>query len=316
MKRFCVLLFALIFSLSTFAVAYGDEETAFRETTEEERSLQKSNEIVLEGYNEYDYIVAARTEKGFREKYSLSEERYEELTSNKIEEEFLYRASLPRNVLKEYYCYTDEQIDILKAYQGDRLETCPEMRILAATLALTMRPVLTTDTRMTVLISWSWSAKPTVGSRESLVVTWDATYEDGLNNNMRFDSVNSTVKVEYLSVSGTEDYAPPINSSNSVYYGVSTQFSMDEAFDTIGYWAKSGDMYVCTDLVNQTSGPRLYEYVIHCEYGSYPFDISYSIDILSFLSINYGRDVNVIVELDGIYQPHENDNGVERLCRG
>lgn len=64
---------------------------------------------------------------------NLSDEEREYIMSDAIESELLYRASLPTEVLKENYGYSDEAIDILRNYDGGRLEDNP-LRLLIITI--------------------------------------------------------------------------------------------------------------------------------------------------------------------------------------
>lgn len=82
---------------------------------------------------------------------NLSDEELEYIMSDAIESELLYRASLPAEVLKENYGYSDEAIDILRNYDGGRLEDNPQLRAASATLTAYIGILIQTQTRMGVM---------------------------------------------------------------------------------------------------------------------------------------------------------------------
>ena len=302
MKRIIAWMLVLLCCFSGLTIAFGEEKNTERSGVQEVKGLMENN-ANAKIYSEYDYIVAVRSEKNAREKYSLTKESYERLISNEIEAELLYRASLPDSVLKSYYCYTDSQIAVIKEYDGSRIDDVPEMRTVMAELTVHMGELVKTKTRMGVIYTWTWSVKPTSHTTEGAAMTWDATYENGLTNEMEFDDATSFAQVHYHSTDGQEVTYYPLEAEDSVLCGVSTQFPMDKRFGLVWHWAKGGAMYVYTDLVNQSSGPRIFEYVAHGEYASHPQKVNLGITIGKILGVTYSSGVTVTGEIDVFFRP-------------
>ena len=142
--------------------------------------------------NEYDYIVEIRdAKKNAKAIANVSEEEVEYITSDAIESELLYRSTLPTEVLKDQYCYSDEAIDVLRDYNGEKLEENPELRAVTATLSAALGELVKSDTRMGVIYTWSWDSKP-------LVLFTDYTVEEiakilGIGRTAAYSLVHSGV---------------------------------------------------------------------------------------------------------------------------
>ena len=213
--------------------------------------------------NEYDYIVDIRSkDESDCTMAKVSSEEIEYIKSNAVEEELLYRASLPAEKLRDYYCYSNEAIQILKEYDGRRLEDAPEMRSVLATFSAGLGELVKTPTRTGVIYTWSWSSKPVVCHNDCVAVAWEGTYRGGLHNNMAFDFQRSFLHVNYYGLDGQVSYKN-FTSDNS-YNGGGAYFPMLFKADT---WAKSGAFYAYMNLVNQVDGPKLIDLSVHAEYA-------------------------------------------------
>lgn len=160
--------------------------------------------------NEYDYIVEIRdAKKNAKAIANVSEEEVEYITSDAIESELLYRSTLPTEVLKDQYCYSDEAIDVLRDYNGEKLEENPELRAVTATLSAALGELVKSDTRMGVIYTWSWDSKPLVLFTDYAAMSWEGTYTNGKTNNMALDLRTSFSTVNY--------YYPPITKSVTPY---------------------------------------------------------------------------------------------------
>ena len=154
--------------------------------------------LVPDKTNEYDYIVGIReAAKNAKSIAGISTEEVEYITSDAIEKELLYRASLSDKTLKEQYCYTDDVIEALREYDGERLESNAELRALTATLSASLGELVRSETRMGIIYTWMWDYKPLVRFTDYAAMSWDGTYENGGTNNMLFDQYTSFATVNY-----------------------------------------------------------------------------------------------------------------------
>lgn len=207
------------------------------------------------------------------------------MQSNAIESELLYRASLPEQELRDYYCYSDEAIRILKEYDGSRLEDVPVMRTTMATLTTGLGYVVKSGTRVGLIYSWSWDQMPNLLFTDCVAIAWKGTYQNGGSNNMRFDASASFCNVTYkLGLGGVEqETLRNLTANIDLYTGAAASFPMGKS----ARWAKEGAFYVYLNLVNATNGPKLYELVAHAEYGHYTVIATPAVSFPWALTINF-----------------------------
>ena len=254
-------------------------------------SEQSASILIPDKMNEYDYIVEIReAAKNSKSISGISTQEVEYVTSDAIENELLYRASLSDEVLREQYCYTDDVIDALRKYDGEKLENNAELRALTATLSSSLGELVKSGTRIGVIYTWEWDYKPLILFTDYVAVSWDGTYENGGNNNMLLDrSTSFAVVYYYFSDTKREPttYKGDDIKSDNTYHGAAVSFPTEKWEDTYYYWAKYGSFFVYMDLSNQKNGPMLYELNAHAEFAhytvgaafdgvSFPFGISIS----------------------------------------
>lgn len=242
--------------------------------------------------NEYDYIVEIReANKNSRAIANVSAEEIAYVTSDAIENELLSRSKLSTEVLRDYYCYTDEAIAVLREYDGERLEDNPDLRAVSATYSSSLGELVKSDTRVGAIYSWSWSSMPLFRVNDYVAMSWEGTYVNGGNNNMAFDTHTSFSNVNYYNSATNQEQVHVDFESDNLYHGAAIQFPMEDWFGGCSFWAKSGSIFVYTDLVNDQNGPRLYEQNTHAEYAHFTYNSS--IDSVSFpagISINIEGD--------------------------
>lgn len=244
--------------------------------------------------NEYDYIVEVRAAvKNDLPITTQNEEEINYITSNAIESELLYRASLPTEVLKNQYCYSDKAISILKTYNGERLEDVPELRAVTATLSTSIGEIVKSDTRIGIIYAWSWDSRPLIRLTDYAAVAWDATYENGKSNNMALDQKTSFATVNYYYTNENQRQLEFGLESDNLYHGAAVAFPAEKYFNTLYYWAKYGSMMVYTDLVNQSSGPHLHEFNAHAEFAHYTISFGAGVSFPAGISISFSgtRDI-------------------------
>lgn len=256
-------------------------------------------------YNEYDEIVAVRNEVnesgGAYAQAYIPEDRLEYIMSDAIEAELLYRASLPTEILKENYGYSDEAVAVLRNYDGSKIEDNPQLRAASATMRATLGILEQTKTKMGIIYTWSWDTYPLIQATDIAAMSWEGTYENGLSNNMKLDVTSTFVFVNYYNLygiggSGLQSqvrYDELVTSSNAyglvsdnTNCGVGVVFPMLQSPGSSN-WAKSGSMYVYMNLVNQSTGPLLYELNTHAEYAHYTVDHQYGVSFPAGLSISF-----------------------------
>ena len=288
-RRSCNLLMALALCFSLSMPVMATEERALYN-----RDTLLSNDFEIEmstdTYNEYDYIVAIRS----MTPEELSESGVESndvsfYTSDAPEKELLYRASLPEEVLRDVYCYSDEAIELIKDYDGTPLEDAPEMKAAAATMSADLIEIMAAPKQIGILYSCEWGSKPLWSSEDAAGVAWEGTYADGGNNNARVDLQSSYAQITYFGATSTHTNTVDLdsyNTHNNAY--VEFPFEIDESEGEITnyFWAKRVRLTVFLDLAN-FSGPEFVELVAHGEYGHSELGFSAGISFPMGISISF-----------------------------
>lgn len=269
---------------------------------------QSVSVLVPDKRNEYDHIVEIReAAKNSKRITGISAQEVEYITSDAIENELLYRASLSDKILKEQYCYTDDVIEALREYDGEKLETNAELRALTATLSASIGELVRSKTRMGVVYTWEWDFKPLVRFTDYAAMSWVGTYRNGGSNNMLFDAFTSFAVVYYFF---SDTKREPIThngtgfESDNTYNGAAVSFPAEMWKDTYYYWAKYGSMFVYIDLTNQEDGPMLYELNTHAEFAHYT--VGAALDGVSFpfgLSISFTGEPTIMGEKNLCIRP-------------
>lgn len=280
---------AMVIAILPFAISC--------DSSSPERSIDlecgQINEEVV--YNEYDYIVKIReVEKQNPTWIGLSDEGRAYVTSNAIETELLERAALSQEELQNHYCYSEEAISILKAYDGTALENAPEMRAVMACISTTLKQTVLSETQIGVVYTWEWNTKPVCTYTDGVTIAWDGTYECGLDNNLRFDIHSSSVSIHYYLASNEKEIVQLDKrdfSSDAYTNGVTVQFSYMESLHESDYWAKSGEAVIYTTLVNQENGPALYGLDVYGKYIHAMSDAPWRVSFPLGISIDISGDV-------------------------
>lgn len=248
-------------------------------------TLRSSENI---SYNEYDYIVEVRNAaKNETNTLNASQEEISYITSNAIENELLYRSTLPTDVLKDHYCYTDEAIAILREYNGERLETNPALRAVTSSLSASLDTLIVSSTRVGILYSWEWNSQPLLLFSDYAAVSWAGAYEDGENNELRFDRSSSFATVYYYYAGNQQEELDIDFGPVEPYQGAAISFNMEENMNAWQYWAKRGDMYIYLDLVDQSGIADLYEVAASAKYAHYTFTVGAGVSFPAGLSISF-----------------------------
>ena len=170
--------------------------------------------------SEYDYYVSVRkmsfdeAEKTFR----INKQDYETVSS--IENQIVRLAAMSDSELYERGM-TETQINILRKYDGSKLEDNPQLRAILATLSVSLIKVSSSSSTVTVRANWSWNSKPLMTSvqyYETAAFRWKAYNSLGTQITATYNSSGSYCYVTYYNGSTaqtTQRKGITIGNSNS-----------------------------------------------------------------------------------------------------
>lgn len=209
--------------------------------------IQNNEPVLLGSYvvNEYDALVET--------KQSLQDSTIE---SNSIENELLSRAQLSNEILKTRYNYTEEEIAILKAYDGSPIEENPQLRGLFADLYGFIYNMGYDDHGVTIRFSWDWDGYPAVYGSDNVTCAWVGVNSNNGPHALRFNAAKSSFHVDYYDINRdvyTDRLEYEIDDAN-VDSDVSVNFDMvKNNSSTEQTWAKKGYMDVVLEEPIQTN---------------------------------------------------------------
>lgn len=223
-------------------------------------------EVLLCSYtvNEYDAYVAARaaTESELNAS-SISTQEANWIQSNAIEDELLRRSKLTD---AELYAlgYNEDEIYILRNYNGERIENVAELRSVMADMTASFTKIIANTSCLCIRADWEWSRAPFRCSStitDMVVLRWKGTNLAGAPINIAFQSANSICSVKYYDYTTGEysrtrfpsiDVSDPYdNASAKIQMGITKSGEAGADF-----YAKSGSLRVCvkttgTDLIQE-----------------------------------------------------------------
>lgn len=213
----------------------------------------------------------------------LTKIQLEELRAFSMEDALLERAQLPTDTLRAYG-YTDEQIVLLKEYDGSPLTAN------SAVLAATSDCVGTYDignystSSIGLTYTWTWSIVPLVKMEDTVVVAWEGVRKP---DNLYFDLTPST-NIMYLHfynmttgarASSQDSFVQGLHVSTQNY----TSFRFDMTKNDNYYWAKEGVVYLTLYPDSSTSPINYIDlgagYGHQTLVGSYTFSVSPSLEV-------------------------------------
>lgn len=238
--------------------------------------------------NEYDIYV--REKENTEGEYSVM--GIGDTEEKTIEELYLERAALSEEELVAQYNYSEEQIAILKAYDGSPIEENPQLRAVSAS----MSGRVTTSTAYSYLVaatlSWSWNQKPfttSVNQQDSIKAVWEVSDENGsVNNNHAMNVSQSRNIVEYCAFSSNTIVATRLYNITETSIVSSAGLEPFTAFSTFPqaldlpqytdgpFWAKSG---TCKIAVEPTSNYDIGSVIFGFVYLGNTFNIDVGLGI-------------------------------------
>ena len=246
-------------------------------------------------YNEYDMIIQARA-KAQSEAHTASEESGDNGYQN-AEQAYLERAALPVQTLKDMG-YTQEQIDILKAYDGGPLEEHPELAAASSALTITSSKLVMSKTRAGAQFKWSWSSFPVYHGKDAIAVAWIGTSKEGLTLNANLDTSNSITVVEYYIgaanvVNSTEKPELKTPGTSKKYFSCDVPLTIGASNGSVAY-ARSGYVKAYANTVAGTTGEfQEFDFVFEYAHSSYTLNLDWSFAVDS----NGGISISVTPSL-------------------
>lgn len=212
----------------------------------ETKDIEKKNQTVSTIISEYDYYVDVRSMSfaNAAEKYGIS---YDEYNSIDLIEGIIVELSKQNDSVLSQRGMNNQQIDILREYEGSRLEDNPQLRSVLATLSMTLSKVSCSSSYASAKVEWSWNSKPLIMSidyYETVPCRWKAYNSYGALVTGSYSSTGSYCYVRYYN--GSTLYttqAKSINIGNTNSYAYSPFRSAING-DGNSCWAKAGYMVV------------------------------------------------------------------------
>lgn len=188
-------------------------------------------------------------------KYGYSQSEIESFRQINYRELLMERGSMQVETLRNMG-YTDEQIEILKSYDGTKITKDSDVLRATATPSGTYSCSAYGTQTISITCTWSWDIKPLVCLEDTFVMRWKAfdpevgqfdAYATSASARAWYYSVNSglPVRVEYLNVD-TDAW------DNSATIDIPMLYANDET------WAKSGSVSI---TVQRASGTFEFDHV-------------------------------------------------------
>lgn len=236
--------------------------------------------------NEYDmYLELQNTPSSVLLKSGYDYEDVEEIKSTSVEEILYQRGQMTESELRNMG-YSQETIELLKAYDGSPIEDNPQLYGTFADLNGDLKVINYGTSKMAVKFNWSWSNSPLLsGTAITDVVTcgFAGTNNNNLPCTMTFDKDNSKCRINYYQ--GDYGYFTYIGykdkdiSVKNAHQHVEVKFKMSEPFSNgkkIG-WAQNG--YMIIGIKEERTVNQLYSGTFAFGYGHTVVTISPSISV-------------------------------------
>jgi len=228
MKKFISLVLICIAIITSFTMAFADTE------------LLTNNSIVI---SELELISELRTKSDFElEELGLSKDDISIIKSDYAEKELLRRSKLPIDEMKGLG-YSDEQISLLKKYDGSELTKGSVYLALSSTCLGSFSSGTCSGSNIRVRYNWNWTSAPFFNMTDKIAFRWQAVKPNGSYADATVTYSKALAKY-YRVTTGVYD------SSKDTYYSASLNNIDKTAIFNIpmikddNYWAKSGTVYM------------------------------------------------------------------------
>lgn len=251
--------------------------------------------------NEYDVYVATReatdeelTRNGVSEKHAAL------VKSNAIENELTKLSKLSFDELRNLG-YTNSQIDILKNYSGERIETNSNLRGIFADMTAEFFDVAASSSSLSVRVDWEWTNVPVLAGEaieDMVAIRWQGTNYAGQPINVALDSAGSSCTVKYYNRGSSQSYQYsryPDVSSDDPYGHAYAKIPMSPGEGNwIGdHYAKKGSFTIKVDKVGSNS---IKEAAFVFGYGHTVIVISPSLSLPASFGIGFSWGTETMAE--------------------
>ena len=249
--------------------------------------------------NEYDVYVAARnTSNEDLQTRGMSESQIDLIKSDAIENELLEKSALSVDELSEMG-YDNNQIAILKNYEGQSIENAPELRGIFADMTAKFYKSSASTSSLRIRVFWEWSNAPVLAGdliTDLVAIRWQGTNTAGQPINIAFNSSRSSANLNYYNRSGEYRFNRSINViCDSPYDHAYAKVPISSGEYEVGssIYAKSGNFYV---QVDRTGTNSIKEAAFVFAYGHTVIVISPSLSLPPSFGIGFSFGTETMVE--------------------
>lgn len=269
-KKSLSLILSIMLCISLITVANAEE-------------IEVGKDLVV---SEYDTIVEYRAmDVEELQEEGLTAEEIEYVQSTAIEDELLFRKTRSTEELRDYYGYSEDEIELLMEYDGERIESEPELRALTGTLTIYTPDVLYADPDgIGLRVEWEWDQKPVYTLTDALAVYWVGTYGRD-SGNLRIDIDASSHDVTYTGITTTTFDRGFVQ--EDLLYGIVGEFKM--MYGTYD-WASSGEATLYWDTVDGSADMTSVDFKIMYGHSTVAWGPSFSWPASVGVSANFGTD--------------------------
>lgn len=222
--------------------------------------------------NEYDALVTAKQS-------SVGLTR----STSSVENLLMERAELPSEILAQRYDYNDEEIALLKSYDGSPIENNRQLRGIFANLNGFIYRMDYDTHGVTVRFSWNWDGPPLLWENDVVTCAWVGVNSSNGPHALRFTAAESACHVDYYDTDafGKEDFMYRLEydiDDANVNSNVSANFEMgDDSNPEI--WGKKGYMDIVLAEPVATSNLQYSTVVFGYGHQTLVFDASFSVNV-------------------------------------
>ena len=299
MKKFTIITLVLTLCMAILTIpSFAASDTSGEGYT--------GNELdIVNTQSEFETILELRkkTDEELVE-IGLSAKEINEIKSDFLENELLRRATLTQEELKAYG-YTDEQIRLLKTYDGEEITSGSQYMALSATCSGNFTSGNCSNKKIRLRYNWEWSSVPVIKMKDKVFVRWQAVKSGGVVVDATVTYAKATVK--YYSIT-TGAYASSkdttVNGSGGTTVDYRT-FNIDMVIDDNYYWAKKGTAYI---TLNSEDAGYNFKYVdVGGSYGhktvTCTIGISFPASTYSWVKFTPKLTVSQVTDNDGRIYP-------------
>lgn len=262
-----------------------------------------SSEPMTTTINEYDVYIQQKAISS--DKHSVIDINGN--TEKTIEELYLERANLSEEELISQFGYSQEQISILKAYDGSPIENNPQLRAISATYTRSISKVVASRTKISAKLQWECSQRPisfSINKYDSIVC--DVIPFDSSGSRKEAWTIENSSSIYTVSYAGFQNGIITKTNTYNVqwltngksgadfsYYAAS-QFpqgiDLPEYPDNSPFWAKKGTMIVA--VIPPDNAYTFNSVVFGFSYVTQGIIVNTTIGLTGGLSMSYtGTDI-------------------------